>query len=137
MSENKTIDAVIAKFILKSLLVLFCFLVFWLAVVFQSSLLAKYLTLGAALFCIGLYGIFKSKSVLKTLICLEILFNSAILNMIAFARFTDVIYVRGQVFSLFIMAVAAAEAALGLALVIAVYRMKRTTSITQLSELKG
>lgn len=137
MEEKKFNLKVFLKRVLYIVLVIGVFKLFWFAVVLQSTPLSKYLTLGAALFCIGIYGIFKSNSVLKTLICMEILFNAAILNLIAFARFTDVIFVRGQVFSLFVMAVAAAEAALGLALVIAYYRMAKNTSLSKLNHLHG
>jgi NADH:ubiquinone oxidoreductase subunit K len=68
---------------------------------------------------------------------MEILFNAANINLIAFAKYTDLTMVRGQVFSLFVMAIAAAEAALGLALVIALYRSKHTASLSKITELKG
>lgn len=122
---------------LKILAVVLCFFIFWLFTLLQPSALTKFLTLGAALFCIGLYGVLSSRSVIKTLIAMEILFNAANINLIAFARFTDVTFVRGQVFSLFVMAVAAAEAALGLALIIAVYRLKQTSALAKLNELNG
>ncbi len=115
----------------------FCFVTFWLFTVLQVSPLTKYLSLGAAVFSIGLYGVLSSKSILKTLICMEILFNAANINLIAFAKYTDLTMVRGQVFSLFVMAIAAAEAALGLALVIALYRSKHTASLSKITELKG
>jgi NADH-quinone oxidoreductase subunit K len=127
----------IIKSSIKLALVSAIFIVFWVLVLLQSTPLTKYLTLGTALFCIGLYGVFKSKSLLKTLICLEILFNAAILNLIAFARFTDIIFVRGQIFSLFVMAIAAAEAALGLALLISYYRLSKNTNVNQLNQLQG
>jgi NADH:ubiquinone oxidoreductase subunit K len=125
------------KNFLKITLVALCFVVFWIFTLLQPSPLTKFLTLGAALFCIGLYGVLTSRSVIKTLIAMEILFNAANINLIAFARFTDLTFVRGQVFALFVMAVAAAEAALGLALIIAVYRVKQTSSLAKLNELNG
>ncbi|MDX1919315.1 MAG: NADH-quinone oxidoreductase subunit NuoK [Candidatus Caenarcaniphilales bacterium] len=137
MEENKFELNVFFKRVLAISLGTSIFVLFWITVVLQATVLAKYLTLGAALFCIGIYGIFKSNSVLKTLICMEILFNAAILNLITFARFTDVIFVRGQMFSLFVMAIAAAEAALGLALVIAYYRMSKNISVAKLNHLQG
>lgn len=102
----------------------------------QVSSLTKYLTLGAALFCIGLYGVLSSNSILKTLISLEILFNAANLNLIAFSRFTDLAFVRGQVFSLFVMAIAAAEIAIGLALIINIYNLKKISQVSELNQLK-
>ncbi len=68
---------------------------------------------------------------------MEILFNAANLNLVAFSHFTDVTFVRGQIFALFVMAIAAAEAALGLAIIISVYRLKQTSELTNLTELKG
>jgi NADH-quinone oxidoreductase subunit K len=127
----------LAKTLLKITLIALVFGLFWIFALLQATPLTKYLTLGAALFCIGLYGVFRSSSILKTLICLEILFNASILNLVAFARFTDLTFARGQVFSLFVMAVAAAEAALGLALLISYYRLSKNTSLRKLNELNG
>jgi NADH:ubiquinone oxidoreductase subunit K len=122
---------------IKIVLITLCLVVFWLFTLLQASLLTKFLSLGAALFCVGLYGVLTSKSVLKTLISLEILFNAANINLVAFSRFTDLTFVRGQIFALFVMAIAAAEAALGLALIIAIYRTKQTSNLSKLAELKG
>lgn len=134
MNEN---SKKLLKTFIKCSILAFCFLLFWAFTLSQSSPLTKYLSLGAALFCIGLYGVITSRSIIKTLICMEILFNAANLNLIAFARFTDLAFVRGQIFSLFVMAIAAAEAALGLALIITIYRMKQTGSTNKLKELNG
>jgi len=123
--------------LLKGAALFFSFVLFLFFLISQPSELTKYLTLGAALFCIGLYGIITSRSLLKTLICMEILFNAANLNLIAFARYTDVIFVRGQIFASFVMAIAAAEAAIGLALIIHLYRLKKTGSVGKLKELEG
>ncbi|MDX1918026.1 MAG: NADH-quinone oxidoreductase subunit NuoK [Candidatus Caenarcaniphilales bacterium] len=109
----------------------------WSVILLQHSPLTKCLTLAGALFCIGLYGVLSSKSVIKTLISLEMLFNAANINLIAFSKYTDLTFVRGQVFSLFVMAVAAAEVALGLALVIAIYRLRQTSSLKKLNQLNG
>jgi len=110
---------------------LFCFFAFS-----QTSPLTKYLTLGAALFCIGLYGLLTSNSILKNLISLEILFNAVNLNLIVFSRYTDLAFVRGQIFSLFIMAVAAAEISIGLALIINIFRLKNISNLSELNKLK-
>lgn len=122
---------------IKITLIALSLVVFWIFTLLQPSPLTKFLSLGSALFCIGLYGVLTSKSVLKTLMSLEILFNAANINLIAFSHFTDLTLVRGQVFALFVMAIAAAEAALGLALIINVYRIKQTSNLSRLTELKG
>lgn len=87
--------------------------------------LIHYLILGAVLFVIGLYGLFTSRNVIRVLMCIEILLNSVNINMVAFANYSDPNLIRGDVFALFIMAVAAAEAAVGFALVLAIYRNKK------------
>lgn len=122
--------------VIKFLSIGFVILSFCICVLMQVSSLTKYLTLGAALFCIGLYGVLSSNSILKTLISLEILFNAANLNLIAFSRFTDLAFVRGQVFSLFVMAIAAAEIAIGLALIINIYNLKKISQVSELNQLK-
>lgn len=121
---------------IKFLSIGFVILSFCICVLMQVSSLTKYLTLGSALFCIGLYGVLSSNSILKTLISLEILFNAANLNLIAFSRFTDLAFVRGQVFSLFVMAIAAAEIAIGLALIINIYNLKKISQVSELNQLK-
>ncbi len=122
--------------LIKLFLLLLVIGIFSICTLIQVSSLAKYLTLGAALFCIGLYGVLTSNSILKTLISLEILFNAANLNLIAFSRFTDLAFVRGQVFSLFVMAIASAEIAIGLALIINIYNLKKISQVSELNQLK-
>lgn len=122
--------------LIKLFLLLLVIGIFSICTLIQVSSLTKYLTLGAALFCIGLYGVLTSNSILKTLISLEILFNAANLNLIAFSRFTDLAFVRGQVFSLFVMAIASAEIAIGLALIINIYNLKKILQVSELNQLK-
>jgi NADH:ubiquinone oxidoreductase subunit K len=129
--ENKNI-----KILLTTALVLTAVVIFLFFTYLQISPLTRYLSLGAALFSIGVYGLLTSNSIIKSFVCLEILLNSANLNFIAFSRFMDLAFVRGQMFSLFVMAVAAAEIALGLALAILIYRHKHTNSLQKMNELK-
>lgn len=98
--------------------------------------LIHYLILGAVLFVIGLYGLFTSRNVIRVLMCIEILLNSVNINMVAFANYSDPNLIRGDVFALFIMAVAAAEAAVGFALVLAIYRNKSTVDMEDFDILK-
>lgn len=98
--------------------------------------LTHYLVLGAVLFIIGLYGLLTSKNVIRVLMCIEILLNSVNINMVAFANYSDPNFIRGDVFALFIMAVAAAEAAVGFALVLAIYRNRSTVDMEDFNILK-
>ncbi|MFH0702278.1 MAG: NADH-quinone oxidoreductase subunit NuoK [bacterium] len=99
--------------------------------------LTHYLILSAMLFCIGILGLIISRNVIKVLMSIEILLNAVNINFIAFANYTDLGEVKGQVFAIFIMAVAAAEAALGLAILIALYRNKHTVDVEEYKMLKN
>lgn len=97
--------------------------------------LPHYLLLGALLFCIGLYGVLTRRNAVAVLMSLELLFNSVNINMVAFARYIPEI--TGTVFSLFIIAVAAAEATVGVALVLSVYRNYQQIDLEKVTDLKG
>lgn len=99
--------------------------------------LTHYLILGAMLFCIGILGLITSRNIIKVLMSIEILLNSVNINLVAFANYTDLGELQGQVFALFVMAVAAAEAALGLAILISLYRNKPTVDVEEYKLLKG
>ena len=97
-----------------------------------------YLLLSALLFAIGLAGALVRRNAILVLISVELMLNAANLNFIAFWRYgASSDPVAGQMFVLFSIAVAAAEAAVGLALVIAVYRHYRTTRLDQVNTLNG
>ena len=99
--------------------------------------LEYYLTLGAVLFCIGLLGALTRRNAVVVLFSIEIMLNAANLNFIAFWRFSEnPDALHGPLFTLFTIAVAAAEVAVGLALVIAVYRYFKTVDLEQLDTLK-
>jgi NADH-quinone oxidoreductase subunit K len=98
--------------------------------------MAHFITLGAVLFCIGVAGIFLNrKNVLILLMCIELMLLSVNMNFIAFSRFLDVL--DGQVFVFFILTVAAAEAAIGLALLVVLFRNRRSISVEDISDLRG
>lgn len=98
--------------------------------------LAHFLTLGALLFCISVAGIFiNRKNVLILLMCIELMLLAVNINLIAFSRFLD--NLDGQVFVFFILTVAAAEAAIGLAILVVLFRNRRTISVEELADLKG
>ena len=98
-------------------------------------LINEFLLLGAALFCIGVYGVIARRNGIMVLMSIELILNSVNINLLAFAlRNGDV---NGQVFALYIIAVAAAEVGVGLALVLLIYRNRRSISLDELSEMKG
>ena len=100
--------------------------------------LAAYLVLSAALFAIGLAGALTRRNVIIVLIGIELMLNAANLNFIAFWRFgPNPQALTGIMFVLFSIAVAAAEAAVGLALIISIYRHYKTTDADQINSMKG
>lgn len=100
--------------------------------------LTGYLLLSALLFSIGLAGALTRRNAILVLIGIELMLNAANLNFIAFWRYgPNPEALTGVMFVLFAIAIAAAEAAVGLALIIAIYRHKRTTNVNDVNELKG
>lgn len=98
--------------------------------------LSDYLILGAILFCLSIAGIFLNrKNVIVLLMSLELLLLSANMNFVAFSHFLG--DAAGQVFVFFILTVAAAEAAIGLAILVVLFRNKRTINVEHLDEMKG
>ncbi len=98
--------------------------------------LGHFLALGAVLFCISVAGIFiNRKNVIVLLMCIELMLLSVNINFVAFSRFLG--DVSGQIFVFFILTVAAAEAAIGLAILVTLFRNKRTINVAELDSLKG
>lgn len=102
----------------------------------QSEPLVRYLTLGAVLFAIGVYGMIVSRNAVRVLMSIELMLNAVNINLVAFARYVDPVAVKGQVFAIFILTVAAAEAAVGLAIVLAIYRNLATVDMERFNILK-
>lgn len=98
--------------------------------------LIRYLILAAILFCIGVYGMVVSRNAIRVLMSIELMLNAVNINLVAFARYIDPANVKGQLFAIFILTVAAAEAAVGLAIVLAIYRNMSTINMEKFSELK-
>jgi NADH-quinone oxidoreductase subunit K len=96
--------------------------------------LEHYLTVAALLFCIGLFGVVARRSLLVIYMSLELMLNSANLALVTFSRFNNSL--DGQVMVFFIITVAAAEVAVGLALIVALYRRRQTTNTEDLTTLK-
>jgi NADH-quinone oxidoreductase subunit K len=102
----------------------------------MSNMLASFLTLAAILFCIGLYGVLTKRNAVIVLLSIELMLNAANLNLITFSKLGVVPNLKGQIFSLFTIAVAAAEAAVGVAILIALYRNRGTANVDEYNELK-
>jgi len=96
--------------------------------------LAFYLGLSALLFSIGLYGVMTHKNGIRIIMCIEIMLNSANLNLVAFSSYTNTL--NGQVFATFAIALAAAEAAVGFAILMAIYRMHDKINLDELNLLR-
>lgn len=102
------------------------------------SPLSCYLLVSALLFCIGLAGALTRRNAIMVLIGIELMLNAANLNFIAFWRFSEhPETMTGLMFALFSIAIAAAEAAVGLALIITIYRHFRTANVDKVEEMKG
>lgn len=98
--------------------------------------LESYLLIGAVLFAFGLFAIITRKNAISVLLGFELIMNAAGLNFAAFSHFTDKT-IHGQVFTLFIIALAAAESVVILALIIAVYQKLHTIHVDEIDKLKG
>lgn len=96
-----------------------------------------FMALAAALFCIGLFGALSKKSAVMVLMSLELMTNAVNLNLVALSRFVTPTSMAGQFAAAFVMVVAAAEIGLGLALVLALYRSRRTVELDRIDRLKG
>jgi len=99
--------------------------------------LEHYLILSAVLFSIGLFGALTKRNAIVILMCVEIMLNAVNIAMVAFSRFITPTLLTGQVFAIFIMVVAAAEAAVGLAIIISIFRNRDTIETTDINALKG
>ena len=95
----------------------------------------QFLLLGAVLFCIGVYGVLARKNAVMVLMSVELILNSVNINLLAFTQLRGAI--DGNTFALYIIAVAAAEVGVGLAMVLLVYRNRRSIALSELSEMKG
>ena len=98
-------------------------------------LLNQFLLLAAALFCIGVYGVLARRNGVMVLMSIELILNSVNINLVAFGAYHGTVV--GQVFALFIIAVAAAEVGVGLAIVLMIYRNRSTIDLESASVMKG
>lgn len=99
-------------------------------------MLEHILNLSAFIFCLGLFGLITSRNMVRALMCLELVLNAVNINLVTFSNFVDKVQLKGEIFSIFIIAIAASEATIGLAIVLAIYRNRKSTRIDQFDLLK-
>jgi len=98
--------------------------------------LEHYLILSAVLFSIGLYGVLAKRNAIAILLCLEIMLNAVNIALVGFSRYITPTALTGQVFALFIIVVAAAETAIGIAIIISIYRSRGDIDATKIDLMK-
>jgi NADH:ubiquinone oxidoreductase subunit K len=98
--------------------------------------LEHYLILAAILFCIGLVGVLIKRNAVVILMCIEIMMNAVNITLVAFSRYVVPSMLTGQVFAMFVIAVAAAEAAVGIAIIITIYHNRETINVDKFDLFK-
>ena len=98
--------------------------------------LSWYLIFAAALFCVGLYGVLTRRNAVAILMSIELMLNAVNINLISFWRYQGAENVAGQVFAIMVFAVSAAEVAVGLALLISIYRRRDTVIADEIDMMK-
>lgn len=96
-----------------------------------------YLLVAAAMFCIGVYGVLSRRNAVAILMSVELMLSAVNINLVAFWRYVSPLQMSGQAFAAFVFVIAAAEAAVGLAIVIAIYRNRRSLVVEDVNLLKG
>jgi NADH:ubiquinone oxidoreductase subunit K len=101
--------------------------------------LEHYLVLASILFCIGFYGALTKRNAVVILMCIELMLNAANIALVAFSKYLakDTVLISGQIFVIFVLVVAAAEAAVGLAIIMALYRSRKTVDSDDIDLMKG
>ena len=99
--------------------------------------LSWYLYFAAALFCIGVFGVLSRKNAIAILMGVELMLNAVNINLLAFWRYRTPEGIAGQAFAIIVFAVAAAEVAVGLSLIISVYRRNKTVIADEIHEMEG
>ena len=98
--------------------------------------LEAYLLTASILFCIGVWGLINSRNAVRVLMSIELMLNAVNINLMSFSSYIDGSIIRGQVFSIFVITVAAAEAAVGLAILLSLYRNRVTIDMESFNLLK-
>lgn len=98
--------------------------------------LSWYLGLAAVLFCIGIYGVLSRRNAISILMGIELMLNASNINLVAFGRYLQPQVLTGHIFTIFVITVAAAEAAVGLAIVISIYRNSSQINVDEVNSMK-
>jgi NAD(P)H-quinone oxidoreductase subunit 4L len=98
--------------------------------------LQAFLALAAVLFCTGVWGLINSRNAVRVLMSIELMLNAVNINLMAFSNYLDGQLIRGQVFAIFVITVAAAEAAVGLAILLSLYRNRETVDMERFNLLR-
>ena len=98
--------------------------------------LNHYLTVAAVLFCLGLYGVITRRNAIAVLLSIELMLNAVNLNLVAFSHFLNSPMLQGQIFTIFIVTVAAAEMTVGLAIILALYRGVNKINMDEINLMK-
>ena len=102
----------------------------------ESIPLQAFLIVSAVLFCIGIWGLLNSRNAVRVLMSIELMLNAVNINLMAFSSYVDNNLIQGQVFTIFVITVAAAEAAVGLAILLSLYRNRVTVDMESFNLLK-
>ena len=97
--------------------------------------IAQYLILSSVLFCIGIYGVLARKNGVMVLMSIELILNAVNINLVAVSALTN--NIAGEVFALFVIAIAAAEVGVGLAIVLLIFRNKQNVDLSEIDLMKG
>ena len=98
--------------------------------------LEAYLLVAAVLFCTGVWGLINSRNAVRVLMSIELMLNAVNINLMSFSSYVDGQLIRGQIFSVFVITVAAAEAAVGLAILLSLYRNRVTVDMERFNLLR-
>jgi NADH:ubiquinone oxidoreductase subunit K len=98
--------------------------------------LNHYLTLSAILFCVGIFGVLTRRNAIGVLMSIELMFNAVNINFVAFSKFVTPTQFIGQIFAIFVITIAAAEATVGLAIVLLIYRNYKGINVDEINIMK-
>ena len=102
----------------------------------ESIPIQAFLIVSSSLFCIGIWGLLNSRNAVRVLMSIELMLNAVNINLMAFSSYIDNNLIKGQVFTIFVITVAAAEAAVGLAILLSLYRNRVTVDMESFNLLK-
>ena len=102
----------------------------------ESIPIQAFLIISSTLFCIGIWGLLNSRNAVRVLMSIELMLNAVNINLMAFSSYIDNNLIQGQVFAIFVITVAAAEAAVGLAILLSLYRNRVTVDMESFNLLK-